>query len=131
MNPLTGLVSLVQNIAAVDPACAKGSFLGISFHWYQYLNVVREPRTGRCQITNFKVPNDFLLVGLAVVDILLRFAGLVAIGFIIYGGIQYVLSQGQPDRTKAAQDTIINALAGLVIAIAGAGIISFIGNRLG
>ena len=73
----------------------------------------------------------FLLIGLAILDDLIRIAALVAVGFVIYGGIQYVTSQGSPDQTKQAQQTIINALIGLVLAILASSIVAFIGNRLG
>jgi hypothetical protein len=61
---------------------------------------------------------------------LLRIAGFVAIGFIIYGGILYVTSQGSPEQTGKAQNTIINALTGLVIASVAVALISFIGSRI-
>jgi hypothetical protein len=55
----------------------------------------------------------------------------VAVGYVIYGGIQYVTSQGSPDATKKAQQTIINALIGVVLAVLAASIVAFIGNRFG
>jgi hypothetical protein len=61
---------------------------------------------------------------------LLRVAGLAAIFFIIYAGIQYVTSQGNPDAAAKAKDTIINALIGLAVAVVAVGIVSFIGSKL-
>jgi hypothetical protein len=71
------------------------------------------------------------LIGLAIFEDLLRVAGLAAVGFIIYGGIRFITSQGEPENTRAAQSTIINALVGLVIAIVAAATVSFIANSLG
>lgn len=71
------------------------------------------------------------LIGLGILDIALRLAGLVAVGFIVYGGVQYVLSRGEPDRAKKAQGTIINAVIGLGVAVIAATVVSFIGNRIG
>ena len=39
-------------------------------------------------------------------------------------------SNGEPDRTKGAKDTILNALIGLVVAIVASSVVSFIGNSI-
>ena len=57
-------------------------------------------------------------------------AGIVAIGFVVYGGILYVTSQGSPDQTQKAQSTIQNALIGLVIAMIAVAVVSFLGNKI-
>ena len=75
--------------------------------------------------------SDVVLVGMGVLDICLRIATLVAVGFVIYGDISYITSEGSPDQTKNAQSTIINALIGLVIAIIATALVSFIGNKIG
>ena len=106
-------------------AGCKGGFFGLPA-WYKYLQL-----DDQCQVTNFNVPGDLVLVALAIIDILLRVAGIAAIFFVVYAGIQYATSQGNPDATAKAQNTIINALIGLaltVVAIAG---VSFLGNKLG
>lgn len=71
------------------------------------------------------------LVALAIFEDLLRAAGLIAVFMVIYGGIRYVTSQGEPESTKAALGAILNALIGLVIAAAAAITVSFIGRSLG
>lgn len=111
-------------------AACGGSFFGLK-PWYAYLQL-----DGNCNVVNFQVlpqngQSDLLLVGLAIFDDLLRIAALVAIGYIIYGGVLYVTSQGSPDQTGKAQNTILNALIGLVIAIISAALVSFIGSRIG
>jgi hypothetical protein len=130
MNPMAFLAPHLQSLAAINP-CSKGSFLGLE-SWFHYLP--KGDFDGDCNIKNFTVlgsKSDILLVGLAVLDDLIRIAALVAVGFVIYGGIQYVTSQGSPDQTKQAQQTIINALIGLALAILASSIVAFIGNRLG
>jgi hypothetical protein len=133
---LTGPV--FTNFAA---ACSKASFLGILQPWYQYLDmktVTVTTSSGReyitCDVNSFNSlggHSSFLLIGLAILDDLIRIAALVAVGYVIYGGIQYVTSQGSPDATKKAQQTIINALIGVVLAVLAASIVAFIGNRFG
>jgi hypothetical protein len=131
---------LTQSVfaAGAGAACSdKPTFLGLE-PWYQYLGMQTDA-SGSCSTIAFPststgalgANSPFLLIGLAVVDDLIRVAALVAVGYVIYGGIQYMTSGGSPDSTKKAQGTIINALVGLVIAILAASIVAFIGNRLG
>lgn len=114
-------------------ACAKPRFFGL-IPWYEYL----KPDGPNCDILSFqilpsgdKVKSDIPLVLLAVVDDLLRLAGLITVGFVIYGAIQYILSQGNPDATARAQSTILNALIGLVIALVAVVGVNFVGKVLG
>ncbi|MEO5627557.1 MAG: hypothetical protein ABIQ89_01575 [Candidatus Saccharimonadales bacterium] len=114
--------------AALNGACAPAkSFFGFPT-WYKYLGSEKDA-LGKCtpQISGF---NDAWLIGLAFIEILLRFAGIAAVAYIIYGGIQYITSQGEPDRTKAAKDIITNAIIGLIIVIVATAAVSFIGNSL-
>ncbi len=113
--------------AAGKAACSKHTFF-VFDPWWKYLDVNRTD--GVCQVV-FDFPYDLTLVALAILDMMLRLAGLIAVGYIVYGGIQYTTSQGEPDGVKNAQNTIFNALIGLVITLMAAAIISFIGNRLG
>jgi hypothetical protein len=117
----------LTNFAAVAGNC-KAGFFGFP-HWYEYLNV--SVQNGVCSVTSFKFPGDLTLIFLAIAEILLRLSGLVAVGFIIYGGIKYILSQGEPDGVQQAQSTIINACIGLVIAIFSTAIVAYIGNTFG
>lgn len=55
---------------------------------------------------------------------------MVAVGFIIFGGFQYMLSQGEPERTKGARSTILNALIGLAISLSAVAIVNLIGRNL-
>lgn len=111
------------------PNCSK-SFLTFKT-WFYYLP--QSSFSTDCSITKFQAlgsNSGFLLIALAIIDDLIRVAGLVAIGYVIWGGLQYITSQGSPDMTKKAQQTIINALIGLVLAVVAASLVSFIGVRL-
>lgn len=123
--------------AAVAAGCNKSGTFFLSFPtWYEYLDV--GPIAGdKCAIIGpkdvngkFSWPAALGRIALAIVDILIRIAGIVALIGIIYGGFRYILSQGEPDNIKHAQGTIIAALIGLVIALLSTAIISFIGGAL-
>jgi len=129
------LSGLYYHFAAA--ACgADNTFFGIPT-WYKYLVAAGRmgvnADTGTCEIVGgfrWQGGGDVTLVAMGVLDILLRLAALVAIGFIVYGSIQYVASDGAPDRTKDAQSTIINALVGLIIALIATATVSFLGRTL-
>lgn len=106
--------------------CKANSFFGFP-HWYDYLQL--DPKT--CQVSAFSVPSDLILVALAIIDILIHIAGLVAIVYVVIGGVQYVTSQGSPDATAKAQSTVVNALIGLALTITAIAFVSFMGNKLG
>lgn len=114
--------------------CSVRTFFGIP-PWYKYLvgsgRMASNKVTGACELVGKLQWSDFTLIALAILDMALRAAGIVAVVFIIYAGFLYVTSDGQPDKTKDAQTTIINALIGLVIALTAISIVSFVGNRLG
>ena len=127
------LASLIKGVAMISAngACkTEPNFFGL-VPWYHYLNV-----DAKCNVVNFSVlgngsNSDVPLILLAVVDDLLRVAGIVAVGFVIYGAIQYVVSQGEPDKTTKARMTIMNSLIGLAIALVAVGAVSYIGHKLG
>jgi hypothetical protein len=130
---------------------AGGSFFGL-VPWYQYIppsHFSVDSSDGHCDFsTNFNQVQGsgdnsavtgvsatglsvIWLIALAVFEDLLRVAGLVAVGFTIYGGIRYMTSQGEPEATKGAAATITNALIGLAIAVLAATTVAFIAKKLG
>ena len=139
---LTSLSSQLTLFAdyAGDAACKKGDFLGL-VPWWHYLPTGDFGGTtgtdNGCNIRSFHFLTegsghpDLPLVLLAVVDDLLRIAGVVAVAFVIYGAFQYVASQGNPEQTARAQSTIINALIGTAVAITAAVFVNFLGQTLG
>ena len=78
-----------------------------------------------CSVMNFEL-NDIWLVVANVTRMALAVAGLLAVVFIIYGGITYITSSGNPERTKQALTIITNAVVGLIIAIVASLIVSYI-----
>lgn len=61
-----------------------------------------------------------------VVDAALIFAGVVALFMIIYSGIRYITSAGDPKAVEGARNTLTWAIVGLVVIILAYTIISFI-----
>src|SRR5690606_21990867 len=96
--------------------------------WYQYLSG-KTDSFGKC-VPQINRGQDIWLIVLAVIDSLLKVAALVAVGFVIYGGIQFVISQGEPDKTNEARNNIVNALVSMDVAMIAAGLVSFLGNSI-
>lgn len=128
------LIRLVGAYSANHACRTEPRFFGL-VPWYHYLNVAADSK-GQCYIKDFKflgngIDSGIPLILLAIVDDLLRIAGMVAVGFVIYGAIQYITSQGEPEKTAKAQGTILNALIGLAIALVAVTVVSFLGAKIG
>lgn len=129
-----------------DPC--KKDFLGFP-RWYEYLTLDTDCRiTGPSKdaldndgnpiidkngenVTTVDIAKATPLVLIAVIDILLRLAGMVAFAYIIISGFKFVLAQGNADKEKAARQTVINAAIGLVITIVAIGLTTSLGRFLG
>jgi hypothetical protein len=153
VSAVASLVFLVpaQPAKAID--CTSRSLLGVPT-WYKYLEVqpVDTAADGQqiCQVVGPCVNKDTgepvsscdgtttrlniavvtQRVAIAILDILLRIAGIVAFVFIVVAGFKFVLSEGDSNKAKDARNTALNAAIGLGIAIVATGIVSFIGRSI-
>lgn len=122
---LGSLISDLPSLFFAATSC-RNSFFFLPT-WWEYLP---EPKPPTCVI-NFNFPNDILPVGLAIIDMLLRVAGLIAIVSIIIAGISYITAAGAVEKTASARKRIYNSLIGLAIVAIASGVVAFIGNKLG
>jgi hypothetical protein len=67
---------------------------------------------------------------LAILDMLLRLAGFVAVISIIIAGFQHQFTMGSPEKASAARHRLYNSLIGLAIALVATAAVTFIGNQL-
>ncbi len=107
-------------------SCGGGSFLGFP-KWYKYLPAVPGSYPCSPQVTSL---TDIWLIVAAIIEILLRISALLAVVFVIYGGFSYTTSQGDPEATGRAKNTLVNALVGLAIAVTATAIVSFIAKSV-
>lgn len=70
--------------------------------------------------------NSIWLVALTVLEDAIRAAGYAAAGFLTWGGIKYLKSQGDPGQINEARLVIFNALFGLLLAMISIAIVNFI-----
>src|SRR5690348_15915500 len=96
-------LGLLTYIADATVNC-KHTFLGL-LPWNWYLDA--DP-TKQCAIQNFTVfgsQSSITLILLAIVDDIFRILGLLAVIFVIYAGVKFILSSGQPDESAKARTT--------------------------
>lgn len=98
-------------------------------HWWQYMQG-RPDGLGGCTPA-FNQLSDVFLIALAILNILLIVAGLLAVISIIIAGIEYIVATGNPEKITNARKRIINSLVGLGIAMISAAVVSFIGRQFG
>ena len=101
-----------QEVAAAD---CNSHFLGLPA-WYDNL-----PKDSDC---NIKSPNGedgvkayVWAIVFNIVGIILGVMGYLAIAFVMWGGIQYKIAQGDPGKVARGKKTITNAFIGLIISM--------------
>lgn len=125
-------VAFVAALAPVGVVHAQGSdsydcsthFLGLRA-WYDGLLKSTTPdKNGECPL---KSPEDMdsnkeeglrkyvWTIIMNVVSMIFGIVGYLAIGFVIWGGFQYILAQGDVTKTMRGKKTVTNAIVGLVI----------------
>jgi len=128
-SPLTIFAKLIAFKLPFAAVCGGGSFFFFP-HWWEFVNTSTTDASGKCVPTPV-FPNDIPAVGLAIVDILLRVAGLIAIISIIVAGVAYITASGNPEKAASARKRVYNSLIGLAVVFVAAGVVAFIGNSLG
>ena len=79
------------------------------------------------KITSTTIPDgDASSLVTNIFNTVLFIAGLVAVGMLIYAGIQYITAHGDPGKTKTAMNSIIYSIAGLVIVVLSYAIVNFV-----
>ena len=119
MNFLSQAIKLFANTGTCQPE--QSNILTFP-NWYRNLKC----EDGGAGGVVFQSINDMWIVLANVLDISIRIAVLLALIFIIYGGIRYIMSRGEPENIQTAKKIITNSVIGLVIAVLAATIVGFI-----
>ena len=61
-----------------------------------------------------------------VINVFLYLIGVIAVAFIIYGGVKYATSAGDTAKVTSAKNTLMYAVIGLIIAILAYSIVNFV-----
>ncbi len=146
-DPLLAGPDFGDNNPAKEENCKTTSTWILGFPtWYKYLTPEWDAGSKSC-IIHFQIAQPFTRVDgtkgfespstgdigkvfLAIVEIALRIAGMAAVGFIIYGGFNFLISQGDPQKAASARRSIVNALIGLVISAIAVFIVQLLAKNL-
>jgi len=105
----------IQQFANTKCQTLDNNFFGIPA-WYKYLH-----KNGKidadCTLSSTFVWADIWLILEAVIEMVLYVGGMIAIVMIMWGGFRFITSQGSPETIKAARETILYAIIGLIITI--------------
>ena len=64
-----------------------------------------------------------------IISILIGLIGLILFLFILYGGIMWMIAQGDPTKVGKAQGIIYNAVVGVIVVLAAYAITNFVINQ--
>lgn len=117
--------AMAADAATAKQPCAGEDFLGFPV-WYR--GVINK------STCNIEVPAEdkggvskfVWQIVLNIIDILLRVVGYISVFFILYGGFQFITSQGSPDGAAKARQTILNAVIGLVVSLVSVAIVNLV-----
>lgn len=92
----------------------KDHFLGLRA-WYDGLEREGDTCTIKSPSGDAEVRKYVWTIILNVVSMILGVVGYLAIGLVMYGGIQFMLGQGDPNKIAKGKKTITNSVIGLAI----------------
>lgn len=136
------LISLVLMVVLVGAGClglsaleaepvyaasCEHSILGLR-PWYSGLTM-----DDKCVVQSPDEDGMTLFVWTIVLNVLsdiFVIAGYLAIGFVIYGGMMYIMSSGEPGKVARGKQILVSATIGLIIAILATVIVNIITSIL-
>ena len=131
---VSGPIAPATVSAAPAPASCNGKEYFLTFPtWYRGLT------TGDCKIkspSELSGPEDQKLskfiwtIVLNVIDIIIQLVAYIATGYVLWGGFTYLTSTGRPEKIKRAKEMILNAVIGLVIAIAAIAVVGYAAGKI-
>ena len=66
----------------------------------------------------------------SVIQLMLLFAGIIAVLFIIIGGYYYITAQGNEEQSEKGRKTLVNAIIGIILIILSYTIITVLQNTI-
>jgi hypothetical protein len=86
------------------------------------------PNGGAGSISGSRSLTDLLM---SIIQLMLIFAGIIAVAFIIVGGYWYITSAGNEEQAEKGKGTLVNAIIGVVIVILSYVIVGIVSNLVG
>lgn len=126
---LTAAFVLAFGLVAIAPASSHAA--GFTDGVCKGANTVIENSGGISSNADCTGDSDNQLATLVnkIINLFSIVVGAVSVIMIIYGGFKYITSGGSDDGTKAAKNTILYALVGLVIVLISQTIVKFVFSK--
>ena len=102
--------------AAPGGNCGASNFLGMK-PWYDGLCNGNEILTPSEKGSGVTISTFVWTIVLNVLFDLMVALGYLAVGFVIYGGYLYIMSQGDPTKAQKGKRTLMTAITGVIIAM--------------
>jgi len=119
LKQLTLLLALVMGIGFLTPVSVGAA------------SVISEQCKGVTDSTICKNQNDSpTSFARTIINVLLFVAGAISVIMIIVGGLMYVASAGDSGQVTKAKNTVLYAVAGLVVSILAYAIVRFVTDQL-
>jgi hypothetical protein len=126
--------------ATTSGACGKNTTFFLMPTWYKYLDVQGAPPNCTIEFSQQVVDDNGNIndsfdygviwkIGVAVIEMLLTLAGLVAFIFVLIGAFQFTTAQGSPDRVAKARKTVTNGVVGALVGILASRVIGYIAAK--
>ena len=116
--------SYTAEIREAETATGKGALLTSCSFYYDGITPLDELNEQALESTEYP---EFGPTINKVINISIAIGGIIAFILIIAGGLQIILSAGNPDRVKAGKELITSAIAGLMLIIFSVFILRLIG----
>lgn len=72
---------------------------------------------------------DFIVIVSNLIQLLIAVATVLGVIFVIWAGIQYITSSGDPGKTRDARNGLTNAIVGIIIAGGAYAIVEFLARQ--
>ena len=117
----------VKSVSVASGAIALSFGLGIAQAFAKTDSIVPQGQIdNNSNSTGYGSIADFIKTfGGKILSIIFLLAGIVAVIYLVYNGIQYITSAGNADKVKLARSGVINAIIGIIIIAAAYYIINF------
>lgn len=120
----TAMVAALSTIHFTSPVLAEGG--GSSSVCSQNVPDAVKEAAGCSGVGGDQFTNVIQNILYTIIGVL----GIVAVIYIIIGGINYMTSSGEPGKVKKARDTILYAVIGLIVCVLAFAIVNFVINGL-
>lgn len=100
----------------------------VMFYSVFYNLAAQSTKLNKSKINGYQDGNSGLLTN--AINALLYIATIISIIMIIYGGISYTTSEGDPKKVAKAKGTVMSGVIGFVLAILSITIMMFVFNKV-